>query len=108
MLAVLEQNWDSCLGFGLISSLVPFYQRPARRWVEKSAREALRQVFEDWGCREVTPDETVALAAQFQGNPDAMQIMQLFRNWAQNKRRMDRAAESYGSYAQPTAVCTPC
>ena len=86
--------------------MVSLCQKPARRWVPRSAREALRKVFEDRGCREITPDETLALAAQFQGNPDAMQIMQLFRNWAQQKRRNDRAAESFSSQAQPTAVRT--
>lgn len=63
-------------------------------------------VFEELGYREITPDETLALAAQFQGNPDAMQIMQLFRNWSQQKRRHEKASESSSSQAQSTGVRT--
>lgn len=62
---------------------------------------ALRKVFEYWGYRECTPDETLALSAQFQGNPTPMQIMQLFRNWGQEKRRQDRDPDNLPRSHQP-------
>lgn len=81
-------------------------EKTTRRWVPRSARQALKQVFVEWGCRMITPEESIVLATRFQGNPDALQILQLFRNWEkQNRRPSKDSAEISNSRSQPATGC---
>lgn len=55
--------------------------------MEKPIRQRLRRVFVELGSRDITPEEAVELAAQFEDSAQSYQILQLFRNWAQRAKR---------------------
>jgi hypothetical protein len=72
--------------------------------VEKPIRQRLRRIFVELGSRDITPEEAVELAVQFEGSAQSYQILQLFRNWAQRAKRQSPKPNDSSTMTPPITV----
>lgn len=76
--------------------------------MEKPIRQRLRRVFVELGSRDITPEEAVELAVQFEGSAKSYQILQLFRNWAQRAKWQSPNLDNSCTMMAPTTVSKIC